>query len=288
MPPIGLDMKAQSGDEQPLEKIYPIKLGEIKLSHENVRLSHATKNLEELAASIKKHGLLQPVVLIGIPGNPPYELISGQRRYLAHKQILHAPTIRAVFVADTLSETEAVVQSLVENLQRVELEYADTAKAITFLYNQFGKDEKKVQRETGLSLRKIRDFILIEARATPKMKVLIKERKVSVIDVKRALRAAQDNIKKAQEILDLMIDHKKTLTTDQKRRIVSYGLSNKGASAKSIFTEAMKAQVEQNIIITLPDNVRQGLVEATKSLRMEAEDLAAKVLSDWLRDQGFI
>ena len=67
-----------------------------------------------------------------------------------------------------------------------------------------------------------------------------------------------------------------------------YGEQEKGASAKHIFEQAMKPHVEQNIIISLPDNLREGLVRATKSLSMEAEELAVSVLSDWLREQGFL
>jgi ParB/RepB/Spo0J family partition protein len=280
-------MSTNNKQEEPLGKIYEVPVSDIRVSHNNVRESHAnaTKDLDELAASIKRHGLLQPVVLIGEFGKPPYELITGQRRYLAHAQILNRRNIRAVFAAKRLTKTEAIVRSLVENLQRVELEYADTAKAVTFLYKELG-DEQEVQKSTGLSLRTIRDFILIEARATPRMKALIKDRKVSPADVKRAIRAAQENLKKAQELLDLMMVFKPS--GDQKRRIVSYGQQHKGASAKSIFNEAVRAQVEQNIIVTLPPELRQGLLKATKSLRMDAEELAAKVLSDWLHAQGFV
>jgi ParB family chromosome partitioning protein len=92
-----------------------------------------------LAASIEKHGLLQPVVLMGKYGKPPYELISGQRRLLAHQRILKRSDIRAVFIGN-LSNTDAVVRSLVENMQRLELEYADTAKAVTYLYEKYGKN----------------------------------------------------------------------------------------------------------------------------------------------------
>ena len=272
--------------EKPLEKIHEVKIKDIRLSHDNVRLSHARKDLDELAASIARHGLLQPVVLIGTPDKPPYELISGQRRFLAHKEILDRKEIRAVFSATTLSKPQAIVQSLVENLQRVELEYADTARAVTFLYEQFGKDEARVQRETGLSLRKIRDFILIEARASTKMKNLIRARKVTPIDVKRALRAAQDDLGKAQELLDLIIEYKPSTT--QKRRLVLYGERHTRASADSIFTEATKPRVELNIVVSISEDLRQGLVKETKSMRMEPEELAAKVLSDWLRNQGFV
>lgn len=272
--------------EKPLEQIHEVEIKDIKLSHDNVRLSHARKDLDELAASIARHGLLQPIVLIGTPDRPPYQLISGQRRFLAHKEILNRKKIRAVFTATALSKPQAIVQSLVENLQRVELEYADTAKAVTFLYQVFGKDEGRVQKETGLSLRKIRDFILIEARASTKMKNLIRARKVTPIDVKRALRAAQDDLGKAQELLDLIIEYKPSTT--QKRRLVLYGESHTRASADSIFTEATKPRVEQNIVVSLSEDLRQGLANAIKSMRMEPEELAAKVLSDWLRNQGFV
>jgi len=278
-------MSQDKTKEQPLEEIHSVPLKDITISDDNVRLTDATKDLDELAASIEKHGLLQPVVLVGIYGKPPYVLISGQRRFLAHQKILKRPEIRAVF-AGNLSKTDAVVRSLVENMQRLELEYADTAKAVTYLYEKYGKDERKVHEETGLSLQKVRDFILIEARATPKMKGFLKAGKVSPVDVKRAIRAAQDDLKKAEDLVELIIRDKPT--AHQKRRLVMYGEHTKGASADKIFKEAMKPQFEQNIIISLPEDVRQGLMKATKSMSMEADELAAKVLGEWLRAQGFV
>lgn len=271
--------------EQPLEEIHSIPLKVITISADNVRAHDPTKDLDELAASIRKHGLLQPVILKGQYGKPPYELISGQRRFLAHQKILKWPEIRAVF-AGNISRTDSVVRSLVENMQRLELEYVDTARAVTKLYETYGKSEQKVCEETGLSLRKVRDFILIESRATPKMKHLLKTGKVSPVDVKRAIRAAQDDLKKAEILVELIVKHKPT--AHQKRRLVMYGENEKKASAEKILTEAMKAHVEQNIIISLPDDVREGLIKATKSMSMEADELAAKILIDWLRAQRFI
>jgi ParB family chromosome partitioning protein len=277
-------MTAAKTKEIPLEKIHEIPIADIQIGPENVRHTDPTRDLDELAASIKRHGLLQPVVLNGEYGEPPYELISGQRRFLAHQQ-LKKLTIRAVFSGD-LSKDQALVRSLVENLQRLELEYGDTAKAVTYLYKKLGRKVHEVERETGLSARRIRDFILIHERATPRMKSLLKRKKVSAADVKRAIRAAQDNLSKAEELLDLIIKYKPT--THQKRRLVMYGEQKKGASAKQILDQAMEPHVEQNIIISLPDDLREALSKATKSLSIEPEELAAKVLRDWLRAQGFV
>lgn len=267
-----------------LGEIHEIDLSEIDISGANVRHSDPTIDLEELAASIKKHGLLQPVVLLGDFGKPKYKLISGQRRYLAH-ELLQKKKIRAVF-AGNLSKIQAVVRSLVENLQRVELDYADTARAITELYKEFDRDEYQVQKETGLSIRKIREFIQIDAQATPKMKARIHAGKISPTDVKRALRASQGNVKKAEEIVELIISLKPT--RHEKNRIAVYGQQSHASSARQIMKEAMRPHVEETIVISLSDDMRKALLKATKKLSMEAEDLASKILSDWLTAQGFI
>jgi ParB/RepB/Spo0J family partition protein len=265
-----------------LAEIYDIPLTEIDVSDDNVRLHEPTKDLGELAASIKRHGLLQPVVLKGEHGEPPYELIGGQRRLLAH-QSLKLPTIRAVF-AGKLTQSQAVVRSLVENLQRVQLSYEDTARAVTYLYKKFG-DERKVQEETGLALRTVRDFILIDAQATAKIKAALKARKVKPADVKRAIQAAQGDLDKAEELVELIIKHKPT--THQKARLVKYGEAAKSASASKILKEAMKPHVEQNLIITLPDEIREALKKATTALDMDPAELAEKILGDWLRSEGY-
>lgn len=269
---------------QALGTIYDIPLKEIEVSDDNVRESRPTTDLDELAASIKLHGLLQPVVLKGEHGHPKYELIGGQRRLLAHQQ-LGLKTIRAVFAGKNLDKTDIIIRSLVENLQRVELEYEDTAKAVTYLYRKFGNDEYAVVKQTGLSVRKVREFVEIAARATPKMKNLLHGGKVSPSDVKRAIRAAQDNMKKAEELLDLIVKYRPT--GHQKRRLVSYAEQHSSASAKKLFNEAMKPAVEQNLVISLPSELIEALQKATKILKIEADELATQILTDWLESQGF-
>ena len=266
------------------DKIYEIKIEDIELSDKNVRHNNPLKDLDELAASIKKHGLLQPVVMLGRYGQPPYDLIAGQRRFLAHKQILNKKTIKAVFVGN-LTKNQAVLRSLVENVQRVELDHADTAKAITNLYISFRKNERKVQIETGLSIRKVRDYIHIEEQASRKMKHKLRKGTVTPADVKRALRAAQGTIKKAEELLDLMEQY--PLTKYQKKRVIEYGKKHKRASAKKIIKEARRPRVEQKIMISLPEEVRKGLEQATKDFSMEPEEIVAEVLEKWLSDQGY-
>ncbi len=263
--------------------IYDIPLVDISISKNNVRLTNPMKGLDELAVSIEIHGLLQPVLLEGEHGNKPYKLISEQRRFLAHEQILKYRTIRAVFAGE-LTGTEILVRSLVENMQRVDLEFTDTSNAVTTLFRKLGNEEA-VRDATGLSIRRIRDHLLIEARATPKMKEQLGDGKVSPMDVKRALRAAEDNIKKAEELIDLMIKY--SPSAHIKRRLITYGKKDPIASAQKIFEAASAPHIEQELIITLSSDLQASLSRAIEKLQMTPTDLAEKVITDWLSEKGF-
>lgn len=267
------------------EKIYNISVDKIDISSFNVRKTNPLKDLDELALSIKSLGLLHPVVLLGSFGKPPYKLIAGQRRFLAHKQILKSKTIKSVFTGK-IDKNEAMLRSLVENVQRLDLNHADASKVVTQIYKKYDKDERKVQKVTGLSLRKVRDYINIQEQASDKMLEVLKNGKVTIADVKRALKAARGKIKKAEALLDLMQGYK--LTRHQKKRIVSVGQNSPNANARSIFEEALQPSIEESIIVSLPEEVRKGLVFASKKLSMDPEEIASEALHDWLLEQGFI
>ena len=267
-------------------RIHDISVSDIKISPSNVRHMDVPvdEGIEELAASIKKLGLLQPVVLWGtIESGKPYILIAGQRRFLAHKH-LKAKTIKAVF-AGNLDKTEIVLRSLIENAQRVELDYSDTSEAVTYLFKHFKKDDRKVAEATGLSLRGVREFISIDAVASPKIKEQLRKKQITPIDVRRAIRAARNNVPKAERLIDLIIKYKPT--PDQKKRLPDYGISLKNAAPETILEEAMKVHVQKSIVLDLSEAVRESLARATAKLKIEPDELAAKVLQEWLQIQGF-
>jgi len=78
-------------------------------------------------------------------------------------------------------------------MQRVELNHADTAEAITAMYKKYNKNDRKVAEDLGLPLRTVRDYIKIEEMASDYAKGLLRKRKVKKADVKRAIDAAQGN-----------------------------------------------------------------------------------------------
>jgi ParB family chromosome partitioning protein len=268
----------------PNEVIHSVPLRDIEVSDENVRHSEPDKDLEELARSIRRHGQIQPVLLIGgWGGRTPYRLVVGQRRFLAHRDILKAKEIKATFVKK-MSDIEAKVRSLVENMCRADLTYKDTADAVTALYREFDHDDEKVASETGLSLQRVRQYIYIEERASKETKRKLRQGKVKPVDVQRALRAASDDIEKADELLERMKDYDRY----QKKRMVEYGQQHPRASVREIVAKAEEPVVEPQVLVKLSDKARNGLAAAAKKMAMEPDEVAARAVEEWLSTQGFI
>lgn len=265
------------------DEILPIPVKDIKrVSDCNARVTDRRVGIEDLVESIKKQGLLQPVVLLGSYGNPPYELIVGQRRFLAHKE-MGAETIKAVFAKD-LDDWKARILSLGENMQRVELNHADKAKAITELYIHFKRDDRRVAKELGLPLRTVRDYIKIEERATQKGKEWLSKGKITKADLKRVIDAAQGDDKKADRLLGMM----PPLSKYEKQRAVSYGKAHPKASADEIYEDSQKPRMEPTIILNLPKEIDNALNKAANKLSMDRESTAVRALSEWLKNHGFL
>jgi ParB/RepB/Spo0J family partition protein len=273
------------------ERVYRVPLRQIHVSDDNVRHTQADKDLQELADSIREHGQLQPIMLRGPEdAEPPYEVIVGQRRFLAYRRILQRSDpdrwgkIEAVF-GGNLGKWQVRVRSLAENMQRVQLSYKDAADAITELYEHFNRNERRVAEATGISLGTVRKYIYIESQSTERVRRLLREKKVKAEDAKRALRAAQGDGKKAEQILDIM--QRERLTGHEKSRLVDFGRSHPDADPKSIVQESMKPRLEVSILVNLEPDVKRALDRAVKALRLGPEEVVAQAVDEWLADRGF-
>ena len=270
-----------------ITKVFDIPLADIKLQGSNVRSDldspNSKENLKELAENIRVNGLLQPILLRGTKENePPYDVIVGQRRFLAH-EYLEEKTIKATFSGE-VDSMEALLLSLSENMCRQEMNYEDTSSAITTLYQHFGSDEYEVQKHTGFSIRMIRSYVKIDAHATEKIKSLIRENKISMADAKRAIDAAQGDEDKA----DFLIDELVKLSKYEKKRLVESGLKNPKAKAEDLLAEARQPKLEETIILNLPRKVHLALMAASEKLSIEIEELTINTLVTWLKTNDFL
>jgi ParB family chromosome partitioning protein len=103
--------------------------------------------LEELAASIREHGVVQPIVVCRTEGGR-YRLVAGERRWRAC-QLLGWDTIPAI--VRELSDRESTEMALVENLQREDLNPLEEASAYRMLQEEFGLTQEEIARRVGKS-----------------------------------------------------------------------------------------------------------------------------------------
>ncbi len=268
-------------------QIYEIPLSEIQLGGINVRTdlnsANSKASLQELADSIKNNGLMQPIVLKGVyQQNTPYDVVVGQRRFLAH-QLLGLASIKATFTGP-ISDLDALVLSLSENLLRQELNHSDTMEAVTKLYQAYGNDERKVKEKLGLSIKAIRSYIKVDAQATPKIKALLSTNQLSLMDAKRVILASQGDAEKA----DIFVDSILQMTKYEKIRAVEFGQNNPNASAKEIIDKAQTPKIEETLILNLPLKVSKALKKASEALSRESEEIIMDALTNWLKSNDYL
>ena len=103
--------------------------------------------LDELALSIKSQGLMQPIVIRSI-GPQKYEIIAGERRWRA-AQIAGLNSIPAL--VRTVNDEAAIAMSLIENIQREDLNPIEEALALKRLQNEFKLTQQEVANAVGRS-----------------------------------------------------------------------------------------------------------------------------------------
>lgn len=115
------------------------------------RQSMDSESLAELAASIREHGLIQPLIVTRVErpeGEVRYQLVTGERRWRA-AQMAGLPTV-PVIVREA-SSRQMLEWALVENLQRTDLNPLEEAHAYRTLMVEFGLTQEQVAEEVGKS-----------------------------------------------------------------------------------------------------------------------------------------
>jgi len=146
----GLDALLPSGHvgpESPDSGPREIRINDILPNRLQPRQEFDPERLAELAESIRRHGVVQPVVVRPAAGG--YELIVGERRWRAARQA-GLEAIPAV-VKDVDSDVDVLAVALVENLQREDLNPLEEAGAYRYLVEEFGLTQEEVAQRVGRS-----------------------------------------------------------------------------------------------------------------------------------------
>ncbi len=112
--------------------------------------------LEELAASIREHGILQPLIVSENPNEGQYTLIAGERRWRAAEL---AGLSMVPVIIRTVTEQEQLELALIENLQRADLNPLEKAKAYRQLVENFSLKHEEIAERVGKSRTSITNTI---------------------------------------------------------------------------------------------------------------------------------
>jgi len=133
-----------AGDDNKVSELRNIKLSEITTDPDQPRKSFDQKKLDELTQSIKKHGVLQPIVVTARNGT--YQIVAGERRYRASKA---AELDKIPALVRTLTDQHKLELALIENLQRHDLNPLETATAYAKLRDQFNMTMEEIGNTVG-------------------------------------------------------------------------------------------------------------------------------------------
>ena len=262
-----------------------LPVNKVKLGKWNVRTSDKEKGIEELGQSIQRYGLLQPIVVFR--EGDKFNLIIGQRRLRAFRELKksgHAGygSIPAVVLERKPDEETLKVLSLSENIQRVELNRADIADVISYLYTKHGKSAKKVAGIVGKSIPYVYDYLKIHD-APQEIRDMLSRREISKQDVKRVMEIMPGDEPEMVELARKM----RELTGPEKARLVDAG--RRGREKTSLLADTLegKPRIEEKVIVPLTPDLIIALDSAVKQIGLTREEIAKKALRDWLGDKGY-
>ncbi|MQC25126.1 MAG: ParB/RepB/Spo0J family partition protein [Chloroflexi bacterium] len=147
------------------DSIAEVPLASIKPNPRQPRTHFDAAELEELAASIREHGVLQPVVLTRALDGEGYYLIAGQRRWQAAK--LAGRTKIAAVVRTAPDDRGLLELALIENVQRSNLNALETAAAYQTLADDFGLSHEEIAKRVGKRRTTVSNTLRLMRLAAP-------------------------------------------------------------------------------------------------------------------------
>lgn len=135
---------------EPQSAVFEIPVDDIRANPHQPRMIFDKAGLEELAASIREHGVIQPLIVVKskTPGAKPYTLIAGERRWQASRLagLAQVPAMIKDYAPQQMLEV-----ALIENIQRRDLSALEEASAYQNLINEFGLTQQNVADRVGKS-----------------------------------------------------------------------------------------------------------------------------------------
>jgi len=182
----------------PSDRVQKIKLSLISPKADQPRRHFEEEALQQLAESIKQHGVLQPIIVVA--QDDKYIIIAGERRWRA-ASIAKFETIPAI--VRSLEELEQLEIALVENVQRVDLSPLEQAASIEKLRLHFNMTYDMIAKRLGKANSTINNIARL-LQLPPDAQAALQERKITEGHARQLL-SIKDSFEKQKQLLQLII-----------------------------------------------------------------------------------
>lgn len=173
-----------------------IPIEQIEPNPNQPRRDFLPEALEELAASIREKGVIQPLIVRKHPSKDGYEIVAGERRWRAAQiaQLHELPVIIRDF-----TDTEVLEVAIIENIQRADLNPLEEALAYRQLMDRFGHTQEKLAEALSKSRSHIANLLRL-LQLPPEVQGWLREGKLSAGHA-RALITTENPVKLAQDVI---------------------------------------------------------------------------------------
>lgn len=199
-------------------KVIDLSISKIHPNPWQPRRTFDEEALQNLADSIKAHGLIQPVTVRyrDNDGNFEYELVTGERRYRAAKMAGLA-TIPAIL---TSYDNRAMAEvALIENLQRENLNPMEECEAYGYLITTYHLKQEDLASKVGKSRSYVANLLRLSA-LPDEVKVMVRDRKLTIGQVRPvlALSSAEEQLAMAKQIVEEGLSARKSEDIAKKKK----------------------------------------------------------------------
>nr|BDD45728.1 hypothetical protein 32 [bacterium] len=237
----------------------------------NPRQTFDQDRLKELAASIKSIGQEQPISVR--PQGDRFVIIQGHRRFHAH-QLIEAETIDAI-VRDNITEDEAALRQIIENLQRADLSPIEEAKGFQSAMTRLRLNQSQLAKKLGVSRLKVTKAIALLNTDEAVQRALASG------EISAGHGEALVSLERGQQVAVLSAIKSGGMTVAETRRHIRASAnppeSSTSNTADTCSTSNITPDTHQVLLLLKASNAVQSVARLTESDRLAINDVIANL-----------
>jgi len=276
------DVGEESSVERPrAQRKLPVSA--LRPNARNPRRSFAAAELDELAASLRERGVIQPIVVRALRGVPDgYEIIAGERRWRAAQRAgLHEVPVVVVEATDA----EALQLAIIENVQRADLNPLEEAEGYRSLMEEFHNSQEEIAKIVGKSRSYIANTLRL-LKLPDAVKGYIQDGKLTagharmLVGEPNAEQLAQDIVARDLNVREVEAMARQRASASGKKQ--TNNRRAHGAAAKDADTLAFEKRISDatGLVVTINDRNGAGTLMIRYQNLEQLDDLARRLVRE--------